>query len=131
LDSWDLQANHHQHVQNQSTTVIRPDHPDHRTVRVVSIVRLINRSGEKSMPSVTVTIDPAHHRDVAMCAEARGWLHHMTRSAWTVEETVEDEDDDDEAPKGRNTTLTFSFKDHLDAMDFYAWRGLCGRGRRS
>lgn len=78
---------------------------------------------------VTLTIDPANCRDIAMYAEARGWLHHTTRNAWTVEETVSDDDEGEDDEK-RTTTLTFSFRNPLDASDFFYWRGLCGRGRR-
>jgi hypothetical protein len=78
---------------------------------------------------VTLTIDPANSSDSAMYAEARGWLHHTARNAWTVEETVADAEDDD--AQLDVLTLTFEFHDHLDADDFYRWSGLHGRGRRS
>jgi hypothetical protein len=86
------------------------------------------------MPSVTLTIDPTDRRDIEMYAEARGWLHHCTRSSWTVSESQiesEADDEDDDAQPDVLLTLTFDFRDHLDAGDFHHWRGLHGRGRRS
>jgi hypothetical protein len=70
---------------------------------------------------VTLTIDPTDRRDIEMYAEARGWLHHCTRSSWTVSET--------EIGNEGRTALTFNFDGPLDASDFRYWRGLHGRGR--
>ena len=75
---------------------------------------------------VILTIDPTDRTDIAMRDEAVDWLHCTTRNAWSVTE-VEDEGDDDE----QGMTLTFEFRDPLDADDFRYWRGLRGRGRLS
>jgi hypothetical protein len=76
---------------------------------------------------VTLTIDPANTRDLAMRDEINGWLLYVPlRRAWTMTESeIEREADDNE----KRVTLRFSFVDALDAHDFYAWRGIQGRGR--
>jgi hypothetical protein len=74
--------------------------------------------------NVTLTIDSTVSRDVSMRDEINGWLHHVARSWWTVDETEADDD-------ARLTTLTYGFRDPLNAEDFYRWRGLGGRGSRA
>jgi hypothetical protein len=73
---------------------------------------------------VTLTIDTTDPRDLSMRDEINGWLHHVARSSWTIDETEADDDT-------RLTTLTYGFVDPLDAEDFYRWRGLSGRGSRA
>jgi hypothetical protein len=70
---------------------------------------------------VEIILDPKDHRDIAMRDEINGWLHHAPRGAWTMTETEADDEG--------LTTLTYGFRDCLDAHDLLYRHGVLGRGR--
>ena len=75
---------------------------------------------------VSFLLDGNDRRTGNLLDDVQTWIHFFARSGCEMhEEGVDDEDGTD------RTLLTVEFCDPLDAVDFWLWRGISHRGRRS
>ena len=75
---------------------------------------------------ISFLLDGNDRRTGNVLHDIQTWLHFFSRSVCEInEEIVDDEDGAD------LTRLTVNFRDALDEVDFWLWRGKSHRGCRS
>ena len=75
---------------------------------------------------ISFLIDGKDRRVASLRNDIQTWLHFLSRSACEVNEEAVDVEDGADL-----TRLTVEFCDPLDEADFWLWRGISHRGRRS
>jgi hypothetical protein len=78
--------------------------------------------------NVSFLIDESDRQTGLLLHDINTWLHFYARSGWRM---IEEDVDDDGDTTAQLTRLTVDFRDPLDAADFWRWRDISSRGRRS
>lgn len=76
--------------------------------------------------TISFIVDGKDGRADNLLHDINTWLHYHSRSSGKIREQCVDDEDGADLKR-----ITVEFRDLLDEADFWLWRGISHRGRRS
>jgi hypothetical protein len=75
---------------------------------------------------ISFLMDGKDRRTDNLLHDIKTWLHFHSRSSGEIRQVCVDDEDGADLKR-----ITVEFRDRLDEADFWLWRGIFHRGRRS